>query len=962
MSSFVKPEFYKLVKPFIEKFFGGFEVQASVQKLPKIGKYAGKKTYLPLRRNITTMDLVEHFYASPKMDKNSVQGSLAVIPPIVGGYLRFVCIDIDDAALKDKVYAKLLPFFTEKNLPYIIELGGDNLDRCHIWILTKLQPGIAKIFFKNLLEAAGFTLQELDEVFGINKPNNLIRLPGGAHIWRGNKRFPLEVGYDHIIDPIGIMNIFLNSQILDLPYIYQMELDEYTIPKILPKRITEGGTTNKKYTYQSRNLPVPEGTPSKVVPIFRECQALNKILVDTKNETKKNDLGELFHWGVLQLQRLGKINDCKSDKEEGKEWFEDITDNVSHAKTHNWNSNQDQIALNPGRFIPNCQKLEDKCNTCEGCPFKGVISSPSTFLNSNPISPTLIEPIGLLTPAEIAENTFKDFRDNILHLLESNKSDNLLLASPQGVGKSSLVSRIAAELGNQGKKVLLAVNTAKVAIEHKERIEAAGGTAFLLMSHKSIFQYLSPFPCPKNKEIQELSDLGVSSSIYKSDFCKGCPLYDKCYYPTQYTEVMEDKHNVVIIQHAHLQCQEVVWELIKKNFDILFIDESFIKSCFTFIKPNQLEIDILTSTKNELFKWPAMLGRWLAGIDEAGSHLGPKESQLKTIKKEFDDAKLPWTVPDYIRYYNQHRTCHPISGIEIIYELPWIPVVTLTDATPPKELIKALTGIENIKSFGSKEVLDVKRIHKDNEIIQLLDTSSSVTFLEKDKNMENLLFKIGELCQEVYTDKKVLLTIYKKHYEIIWRFFETHFEEFPNILDRFRDDWNQSPCENPIYVDWMDKGTNEFADYDVQFLMAGIYFRPDQYEMETYKINAVRNHFNKVKGRDPINLIYPPEEINNKYMDLERLRIRRIEIIDGISGLYEYPMFHTYAPVDKWYNILYELNMATTQQAIRLRFTENKPRTVYILNNYKLPSIVVTKSLTFANFIIPLEKDNEKLS
>lgn len=945
-------EFYLIVRQFVEKFFGSYKINSSVQRKWKtLSEGKSPIGYYPLKRPITNQDIAEHFYITPLDRGVFIQGALGVVPPIIEGKLRFVCIDIDSPDLFKEVENILFPYLNKLHIPYIKELGGDNLDRCHIWFLTNLTPALAKAVFNNLLEGSGIPLQKFSEVFGINKPTNLIRLPGGAHLFREGKRFPIEFGYEHITDPIQIMKMFINTTIIDEDYIKSQKLDHLLIvPEV--KRTTSSRKRAQKFIYQSLELPIPEETPSTIIPLAKECKAINDTIRLVKDETREELLGEEYHWGSLQLQRLAKIHDIKTKTTEGMKWWEDITSNFKWKKEHNWKSKQEEISKTPYRFIAPCDKWDSKYPSCQKCPYRGVITSPAIFLNSSGIARELIETKKLLTPEEVKEQTFKQFSENLLQYVREGTEKNMLLASPQGSGKSSLLSKVAAQIGKMGKRVLIAVPTAKVAMEHKERIEREGIRPFILMSHKNIFTHLAKdYECPEYDNIQALARLGVGSSTYRSQYCDGCPLFDKCHYPNQYSQVMEDKYNVVIIQHAHLQCQEIVWELAKKHFDVLFIDESFIKSCFTFIKPSKEELDLL-DTKD--CKWSKELSDWLKGRDNPRGYMYPPEEDLRILRNDFLEEGVQWTIPDYIRYYNQRRTVNILSGIEIIYELPNIPILVLTDATPPEELIKTLTGIESIEVYGKSEVLDVTKIHPDNQIIQILDSSSSVTDLEREENFEDILFKIGELCEITYHDKKILFTIYKRHYEKIIEFFRNHPAEFPSIMDRLVDDKNPKDIPNPIYLDWMDKGTNEFADFDIQFLMAGVYYRGDQYLLDTYKYKSVLNYFNLKKGKERILNIYPYEQDPSMSIEREKEPITRIEIVEGVPGVYQYPDFNSYPPKDNWYRLIYELNIANTQQAIRLRFIPNKPRTVFILNNFYLPTTVITKSILFKEFIKPL--------
>jgi len=118
------------------------------------------------------------------------------------------------------------------------------------------------------------------------------------------------------------------------------------------------------------------------------------------------------------------------------------------------------------------------------------------------------------------------------------------------------------------------------------------------------------FECPEFDIIQDLLKLGVSSKPIKATFCQVCPFYEECHYPRQYKEVLEEEHKIVIMQHAHFSVSEIVYDLMKKNFDVLFVDESFINSCFSTVPLDEQEIAILDAFE---FKWTKKLVKWLKG-------------------------------------------------------------------------------------------------------------------------------------------------------------------------------------------------------------------------------------------------------------------------------------------------------------------------------------------------------------
>lgn len=949
-------EYYLLLPTFIKKFFHSTP-NLSIQKYWKTPRPNRKPfMYAPISDKLDQTLLTNHFYLSPIDRGGYLEGSLAVVPLYPGNVLKFVCIDIDKPDLKEKAFTKLIPVINSYGFKTIVEHGGEldeygNYTRAHIWIPLEASPQVCKKIFTQIFSQAGCNLvDEFDEVNGVNKVNNLIRLPLGPHMSRGGTVFPIEVNGNISFDPVDFIKEFINADQITEDRIIPMILPEFDMEeKKSDKPTFKVGDT---FRYKRRNLPDPiENIPPLLQPVVSNCQAVNEILKEVKHNQLIKKKGEIHHTAGLWVQRLAIFSDIKQSaklKKEitsGADWWNYIQKKYRSrdSDSHNWDSNRSEMEAFPEKFFPSCKAWDEKFDKCKGCPFKGSISSPRVFINGEPIRKTLIDKVNLLTPTEVQATTFVRFKNRVHYLTDNSIKQDILLSCFQGAGKSYTISELTAELSRKGKKVLIAVPTSELAMEQKTRLKKLHGVeSFVLMSHKNIFSEtgLSSFDCPSYPDIQEQVSLGVPSGDFKQKFCASCPLLNRCAYPDQYKRVMDVDKNIVIIQHAHLQCQEVVYELLKKSFDVLFIDESFISSCYASVPIDSRIpelLDMLTPG------WCSSLAKWLRGKSRPGAWITPTDAELYLVKQAFETDGLAWQIPDFIRYHNQKRTVNTISGIEIVYELPNIPVRVFTDATPPEDLIKAVTGIDNLVVFGAGEVQDIKRIHPDNEIIQILDSSSSVSSLEDGNKMEMILLKIAELVELKYTNEKVLLTVYKRHFEVVEKFFADHILDFPTARDR-------------ITIDCMDKGTNAYEDYDVQFLVAGFHFTGGQYETTAYKYKTVNNYYNFKYGKKQLQNPYPYDSSMETSVPIEKCNIRRIEAVSGGSGgVYEYPDIPIYEPLDTWHKLIYNYNVANTQQAIRLRFKPNKKRIVYVLSNLNLPSMVITDHMLLQEFVRPLE-------
>lgn len=940
--------------------------------IQKKWKAKGAWGYYPEEGRATQKHFYDHFYNSGNSYGGYVLGSLA-FRPSVEEELKWVCFDIDNPKQKSEFQKLFLPELPRYGLDCIIEHGAsktiDNLDRGKFWIPLHCSVDTARHLIFQLGEETGLNFIDskdketyYDEIFGVNKLNFVCRIPIGYHVgFKGDSEgeiLPIEIGDELTTDPEEFIKLFMG---MNQPREEELKpllkpLTKSVVKPEVAKVVYDG---QREFFYIPRNLPLPppikiDDLPPEAVKPVRNCQALRDVLDGIIRDNYLMDRVKSTHPFGLAWSGLCAYNDIKLSKRlrkhvgSGREFFRFLVNEYRDRddEKHHWDASW-KTAEKEGadRVFWSCQAMEKTFpGACDGCPFRGQIKSPKQFIYGKEVLRKMVGEMRLSTPEEIRKNTFPIIKDRIFQLVSNGYRGNLLVASVPGAGKSFAISEWAAELAKQGYKVLLAVPTADIAIEHRQRIREHGEEAFVHLSHKSTFAKKDDlgfsFDCPYFGEIQAAINIGVSSTNYKAAYCRGCPFEEKCYYPRQYSEVMEDQYKIVIIQHAHFSCQEVIYELAKKEFDVLFIDESFINSMYQSIKVHKWEQELLEKFD---FRWMEKLVDWLRGDKVPKGVLNPSQRDLELVHKAF--GKRPYRLPDLIRFYNQGRVVNKYTGIEVIYELPNIPVRIFTDGTPPVDLIKKLTGISNLEVWGDNEVLDVKRIHPDNEIIQVLDISSSRTFLEEGDNLENILTKIGEIVDSELKGKKVLVTVASYSMKnIVSQFFLDNRELFPT----------------PITVNIMQKGVNDYKDYDAQFLLAGRYYRGIDYYLDTYKYKAINNYIRKKEGKDELNNPYPAdieenisiprkedENDPNKFGEV----VKRIEQINNRGGIFEYEAFRNYPPKYFWHRQCYEYNKAETQQAIRLRFDSTKARKVWILNNYNLPSIIVTKSILYQDFL-----------
>lgn len=951
-------KFYALIDDFLNTFYVPTLVKYSYQY--KYDNAKGEISYHPCKEPLTKEKWIEHFYSKAVREPKRVRGSLGVVP-LMGKYLLWVAVDLDTA----EQVKKAQPFMKklkELGIDYLEEFGGDKLERRHIWIRVNASQDFAKEFFTRLLihtypeyktKNDPYKDGEFDEFFGINKPSNLIRPFLGWHLKR-NQRFPVE-DYNTgnlIEDPAEAIELWLNMNPLTedrmveiLPSFGEAPKEERKVPIDKEKR-------GDKFIYQPLNLPLPfDKMPRIVRKIASNCQAINEILHEVKADKMIEARGEVHHSAGLFLAGMAAYSDqVKNWREnvrsrEGYNWFKELITKYRwrDESSHSWFNSFKTAEENYNRVFASCQKWDEKFDKCNGCPFKGKITSPKELYWGKYLEREVVEYQKLTTPEVVRNTTFKRFKEHVLELVDNGRREDILLSSFQGSGKSVCIDQLACDLVEQGKKVLIAVPSTVLAIEHKQRLEKCGTDAFILSSHKAIFTNgLGKVECPVFDEIQELIKLGITNKAIKDTFCAVCPLQDECYFPTQYKEAQEEKHKVIIIQHAHFSVPEIIFELMKKKFDVMFIDETFIDSCFSSVPLSDQETTYL-----ELFEdneWCVDLAAWLKGAESYGG-LEPDSDSLSTVKAFFDSAGMPWRIPDLVRHYNRKRKVTPGIGIEVVYELPEIPIRVFTDATPPEELIKELTGIKNLVVMGKGEIMDYREIHPENRIIQVLDHSTSVTNLNDTSNFEDILMKIGELMELRFPNERALLTVYKKDFDRVETFFKLHKEELPTALSR-------------LTIDRMDKGTNKYADYDIQFLLAGVYYTGNQYLLESYKYKQVSNYYRLKHGSPPIyNRRVESEEMIS--VGWESHPIERIEPYLTGGAKVCYTLLKSSYPKDSWHQLCQSYNIAKTQQAMRIRFTPDKPRYVYLLTDMFFPGFLITDSIFLSDFKKPLGEDSK---
>lgn len=937
----------------------------SFQHLPR---ESTKVMWWPVVRELREQDLLNHFSQKPMPLPTSTRGSLGCIGTFKDNKANWFCVDCDNQKAVDAMRNYFLPVLTTYGIEYIWEFSGtDDEEKAHLWIMCqRVDIDLLRLFTTQLFVEAGVNPRDKElnlELFPTLKPRNVIRLPGGIHLrtkkvnpimWKGTVSSSAEFILDSFIDAQPLTTEFIKLHIKELP----------------KERKAPAYKQYRRFFYNSRALKLPlDDLPFIMKKVASNCQAINKVIGDCASDKLMQDQQGTGHTAGLYLWNMALYNDAKSSRtstktDYGEQWIKKFTDEhrLTPYESHNWGREKAALFEEPERYFPSCKSWDNAFGYCDGCPFKDRpgFTNPKQLYYGQPIKKRLEKWVELTSAQESRTNTFKRVQNKIFQYLESNTPKDLLLASPQGSGKSVFIDIATIDLAARGFKTLIAVPTADLAMEHKKRIEfnldgtPTGITPYVIMSHEKLFDKQNPgFDCPQQAEIKRLYDLGISSGVWKKSFCGKCPMKKDCPYPDQYAKLLEDKPSVVIIQHAHLSCRETMFTILQNKYDVMFVDEAFIDSCQKTIRPRLLELEILESFSHE-FTWAKQIFDWLSkgGYPKTASDkstIRASEAQLEIVKEKMDEHLIPWNVPDYIRYYNLNLHYDKVQGFQVFHPLPGEPYIKLrvfTDATPPIEYLKTILDNPDIEMFGEDEVLEYRKLNENNKIIQVLDSSMSKTSLkgEKDEFGEydyqrfiEILEFIRDKALNEYKGQKILITTYADGINDQFKAVaETWFRN--NLPDV---EVGREPPAT-ICISHMSIGTNKFEDYLIQFLVAGVYLNGLMFKNEVYKYRRIANYWNRLKDRPILPNPFPYGAGDNSSIEREDTSVKRILPISNRAAVFSFDDFTYRKPVDPDFDIIERFAVAKTQQAIRLRFNDSKKRIVYVWGNYFLPSLLVT--------------------
>jgi len=911
----------------------GFQWAKCVDKLP-----IGPVAFEDVRKQAISLkdkDLIVHFSAEPHYRKkllpksqgggevNAIWGSLGMCLKQSQGIVKYIGWDCDRSEEVDLWYEHVKPQLQNWEVDYIEEYSGVNQDKAHFWVRT---PGIdikyTTALFNQIKDNSGVEDKDwFKEQYPYgNRTVALFRLPFGLYLrgmcvnWgnlNGEEFDCLEDGlevFSHLCKPLT------EEKLLTLLSHTPRERKAYVAPDIV-------------YLESRHDLSLPDSIPDFPRKIGTQCQAFHYAI---KNPDILNDKSGMGHDIGLYVGTLARINDHQNNCKDGEEWYESWVNSGRDrdAKGHNWkyywNSKR-------GNRVASCETLSNLLGKCQGCPFLNKIKGPRQLYTAEELTKVKVGDIRTGSLEEVRAEVFPQVDKIIKDLTDNGQEGIILLESITNSGKSVYSDGLAVQLARSGKSVVIACNSTSVALEHKDRVEwldeaktiPSGVKAFIMGSYEAAMEYFNNgVICPNAEPILDCRKLGIDSSYYKKKYCKACPFYEECAYPRQYSQVQEDKYKVVIIQHAHFQSGEVVKNLFKKHFDVMIIDEDFTDQLFTQLIPTEKEKEILRTFVKPV-PWAEDLLRWMEEGGLPTSTIKPSREHLKPIMEAFRKELIPYRLDQFLRQYNNEEYMHEATGVMKFNPLPKVPITILTDATPTIEELKIILNTNNIIRIGKGIVCDPKAYHPENKVCQILDGRTSKAEMIKNEKLYEYLEYIGDKMMNDHPEDTALITVFKEAEQDVWDWL---IRNYPTIVPRI--------CVNHMAV-----GTNEFAKYNIQFILAGPYASNLHFKESVYKLKFAMNFWRRLEDKPLVNNPYPSQIGHGSKGDgFFTEPVRR----NHRDGIYEYPQYQVVTPDPESYEYLvWRKLQGKKAQAVRIRQKKGKKSITYIFDNGPMDNFLI---------------------
>ena len=928
---------HKLLPNFKEKFFHGTvtkwgrQWRACNEHKEPFGDVSFQD-YRKTPKILTDQCLIDHFLAKPHFSEAWEQednGKWRKIPAIFGSYgaalrytgdkVKVICIDADQDKFVDLLEEKVEPWLLANNINFIREYSGSiDKPRAHEWIFVDTDIIHTKLFLEQIQYDCQVTKEDwFDELYPYgSRENALIRLPFGLHLKKMNTFWGAINNKEEFND---IESALLAVESLSV-------LSEDNLMKLITPR--EGEKPKKVYSTPDKVIikgdtlqPPIDDLPDFLNKVCKRCPAMNKILAAIKDEKLIDLRGQRYHDTGLFLSSWCQYNDYVNDCRDGEEFFDTAIHEFRSrsAAKHKWKSNWGR-QKNISRILPSCKKLEQVYDLCSGCPYQGRISNPKSLYTAESLVKKKIKQVKIGSMQEIRDITFPEFDQDILNDI----SGDYVLDTVQNSGKSYHADELAVKLARSGKTVAISCHSAEVALEHQERIRSMGEEAFILFSFEKVFEHKSnDITCPNYESIKDCISLGLDSSYFKKKYCKSCPFYEECNYPKQYQELHEPEHKIVILQHAHFSCMEVVRQIFKKGFDTLIIDEYFLDFLITHVKPTPEEIEILQEFNS--LDWVSSLLDWFEEGGLSDGKLKPKQEDLKPILNRHLQKGIDFKLDKFIRLFNEVSRYEHNKGIMKFTPIPEVFQRIILDATVDMEELAIILNNKNLKVVKERILIDPHIYHERNRNYKLLNSRTSKAQLLGKEKLYEWLELIGDQMSNEYLDLTALITVFKEVEEEV---FEWLLRNYPHIISR-------------IAVNHMAVGTNSFAKFNVQYILAGVYSHMIYKNLleESYKLKFIYNYWARLEDRTLVNNPYPAFIDENASIKWHTEPVKAVHR-DGF--VYEYSQFDILTPDPESFEYLvYRRFRSKKQQTARIRYMPGKVSIKWFFDNDFTPDEVI---------------------
>lgn len=886
---------------------------------------------------LSVAKLRNHFSGQIAKFDGHEEGSIGVRGAFEFDRVKWYCADLDFDIAVQVARTLLLPVLDKHGIEYIWEYGGPNFEKAHLWIFCNTSRKLLKRFVEILYEEAKIDRKVFKKIehYPTRRPRNLIRVPGGVHL-RSRQVMPVEFRGKRYSSPSQIMKAIIKCKRVDEGYMAdligkQMSLTEsLRDPSGRLSRVERDQINHERqrydgaFVYRAQNLPNKgvKDSPLKLLKtLVSECQAWNKLANMSEPEDMGGEQyldeagGDVHDWGLCLHSGLdASLNIVQKQDpdslDEAEEWVERYKESrrTRDDESHKWNYKSEDGPS--GHYVWRCETMDDKFDYCKGCIHRGRpgFSSPIQLYYGRPLKMVPGEKkLMALSNEEISKIVMAEAKQLIMDAYKRREPLDLFVGSGLGTYKSTeLVIKYSARLARAGAKVLIAVPRGDLGMAQKEAIEKLGVDAFFVGSHQSLFEHFEKsFECPSAEPIQLRQAIGISKRSTVQRYCKGCEFRPYCPFPSQYTNARDSKARVVIIQHAHFTVRTALNVILQKEFDFLFVDETFIDNIYEYVKVTPLEAKLLMRLSKK-YEWAKKLVDWFRGFPPQ-ERLEVPIKILKKLKRIFDEREAPWNMRTYIDHYNRGKLYEKNIGLFRFSPLPNIPIKVFTNATAPEEYLKRALHKKDIKIIGREYLTDVTHYNPKNKMIKVVDGSTSKSALANENYFENVLRFIAWKAQTEYKRMTILVTVYAADVDRVRQFFDSNFAKE----------------SKRITVATMAVGVNTWRDINVQFHLCGIHLNLLQMRITSWVMQEIENYWRAVDGKSEILNPYPHMIKGNMQLppnELKYLTVRaKMKLGEDDYRLVEFPDLKVSVPREYGLELVHWMALLQTQQARRIR-------------------------------------------